>query len=485
MLTLLVFFGHALQPLTAPFAESQALAATRAAAVCKPHCTTKLQLSRTSSPDRDHSTRHIRTPHASEVAKAYIGVVEVAKVAGLFESTAASPHKFCRQLLPPMQLHKTTTLQTNAAVGSTSKCPLMRRVACGKYVKTQQVQCAAACSPAESSLAAAVPCQDRVSRAAQRKRVIVCAEVGNGNGSSRQYDYDLITIGAGSGGVRASRFAASYGAKAACVELPFDYISSDTKGGVGGTCVLRGCVPKKLMVYASEYADDFRDSVGFGWEERPLPRHTWSKFLEAKRKELQRLNGAYKNTLKNANVELMEGFGRIVDPHTVDVNGKKYTTKHILVAVGGKATKLSIPGADLCITSDEALELPSRPNKITILGGGYIALEFGGIFQRFGSDVHSVFRQQLPLRGFDEEVRKFAFEQYQAAGLNMHPGYSPVEVKKQENGLLTCVVEDKQGSRLEITDNDYVGVPCANLAFAGMAQRFGRGYLVANNTEAG
>jgi glutathione reductase (NADPH) len=189
-----------------------------------------------------------------------------------------------------------------------------------------------------------------------------------------------------------------------------------------------------------------------------VPSHSWTTFLEAKRKELQRLNGAYKNTLKNANVELLEGFGRIVDAHTVDVSGKRYTVRHaalqngssflgtcfartglhkcgvlqaislpgpessiaslavlhhvqaknILIAVGGKPTKLPIPGAEHCITSDEALELPAQPKKITVLGGGYIALEFSGIFQRFGSEVHTVFRQPMPLRGFDEEVRAAA-----------------------------------------------------------------------------
>lgn len=287
----------------------------------------------------------------------------------------------------------------------------------------------------------------------RRTAVSVRSEAGNG---STQYDYDMITIGAGSGGVRASRFATSYGAKVACVELPFDYISSESKGGVGGTCVLRGCVPKKLMVYASEYADDFKDSVGFGWEERDLPHHNWTKFIEAKRKELQRLNNAYKNTLSNANVELMQGFGKIVDPHTVDVDGKRYTAKNILIAVGGKPHVLPIPGAELTISSDEALELAERPQKITVLGGGYIALEFSGIFRRFGSEVHTVFRQPLPLRGFDEEVRKFAYEQYAAAGLTMHPGYSPVEVIKQENGKLTCVVADKEGNKVEIKDNDQV-----------------------------
>lgn len=222
--------------------------------------------------------------------------------------------------------------------------------------------------------------------------------------------------------------------------------------------MLRGCVPKKLMVYASEYADAFKGSVGFGWEERPLPQHHWDRLLEAKRKELQRLNGAYKNTLKNANVELVEGFGRIVDAHTVEVSGGRgrITANNILVAVGGKPSRLPIPGAELCITSDEALELPQRPDKITIIGGGYIAVEFAGIFHRFGSDVQLVFRQALPLRGFDEELRRFAYDQYAATGLAMHPGFSPVEVRKQPDGRLTAVLADKEGKTIEVADNDKV-----------------------------
>lgn len=271
------------------------------------------------------------------------------------------------------------------------------------------------------------------------------------------YDFDLFTIGAGSGGVRGSRFASSYGAKVAVCELPFDYVSSDTKGGVGGTCVLRGCVPKKLMVYASEYADDFKQSAGFGWS---VPHeqlsHSWTAFIEAKRKELQRLNNAYKNTLNGAKVTLIEGRGKVVDAHTVEVDGKRYRAKNILIAVGGTPSKLNIPGAELCITSDEALELPDCPKKIAVLGGGYIAVEFSSIFNRFGSEVHTVFRQPLPLRGFDEEVRKFAAEQYTAAGLNLHPGMSPVSVSKQANGKLSLVVEAKDGQRTTLTDLDQV-----------------------------
>ncbi|KIZ07910.1 glutathione reductase (NADPH) [Monoraphidium neglectum] len=319
-----------------------------------------------------------------------------------------------------------------------------------------------------------------------RARAVAVAASGDANGSG-SYDYDIITIGAGSGGVRGSRFAASYvvvlpgtecrcssrtsgtggsssnssscsssgssssssastSAKVAVVELPFEFISSDTAGGVGGTCVLRGCVPKKLMVYASEYASYFDDSVGFGWEEREHPAHTWGRFLDAKRKELHRLNGAYKNTLKNANVELIEGRGRIVDAHTIDVDGKKYTAKDIIIAVGGKPQRLPIPGAELAITSDETLELETRPNKVTVLGAGFIALEFGGIFRRFGAETHVCFRAPLPLRGFDDEVRQFATDQYKATGINLHSQVTPKAIVKQPDGRLTVVLEDGEGN---------------------------------------
>nr|QBY35585.1 glutathione reductase 1 [Dunaliella salina] len=282
------------------------------------------------------------------------------------------------------------------------------------------------------------------------------AAAASGDDAGQQFDYDLFTIGAGSGGVRGSRIASSYGAKVAVCELPFDFKSSDRLGGVGGTCVLRGCVPKKLMVYASEFADHFNDSRGFGWSPAESIQHDWTHMLEAKRKELTRLNNAYKNTLGNAKVDLIEGRGKVVDAHTVDVDGKRYTAKHIMIAVGGRATKLGIPGAEHTITSDDALELSRRPDKITVIGGGYIAVEFAGIFHRFGSDVHLVFRQPMPLRGFDEEVRKFTTDQYAASGLQMHPYMTPAEVKKQPDGKLTVVMTAKDGSKVEIADNDHV-----------------------------
>ncbi|CAN1270762.1 Glutathione reductase, chloroplastic (Fragment) [Linum perenne] len=269
------------------------------------------------------------------------------------------------------------------------------------------------------------------------RRFTARAEADNGAESPRIYDFDLFTIGAGSGGVRASRFASNFGASVAVCELPFSTISSDTAGGVGGTCVLRGCVPKKLMVYASKYSHEFEDSNGFGWKYESEPKHDWSILMANKNAELQRLTGIYKNILKNANVTLIEGRGKIVDPHTIDVDGKIYTAKHILVSVGGRPFIPDIPGKEYVIDSDAALDLPSPPKKIAIVGGGYIALEFAGIFNGLKSEVHVFIRQKKVLRGFDEEVRDFVSEQMSVRGIEFHTEESPQAVIKCGDGSLS------------------------------------------------
>ncbi|ONK76461.1 uncharacterized protein A4U43_C03F28130 [Asparagus officinalis] len=255
--------------------------------------------------------------------------------------------------------------------------------------------------------------------------------------SEKKYDFDLFTVGAGSGGVRASRFAANYGAKVAVCELPFATISSDVAGGVGGTCVLRGCVPKKLLVYSSKYSHEFEESHGFGWNYETEPKHDWSTLMANKNAELQRLTGIYKNILKNSGVTLIEGRGKIVDPHTVDVDGKLYSARHILISVGGRPFVPEIPGKEYAIDSDIALDLPSRPDKIAIVGGGYIALEFAGIFNGLRSDVHVFIRQKKVLRGFDEEVRDFVAEQMSLRGIEFHTEESPQAIIKSADGLLS------------------------------------------------
>ncbi|KAI3806035.1 hypothetical protein L1987_21925 [Smallanthus sonchifolius] len=268
------------------------------------------------------------------------------------------------------------------------------------------------------------------------RRFSTRAESTNG-AEPRSYDFDLFTIGAGSGGVRASRFASNFGASVAVCELPFATISSETTGGVGGTCVLRGCVPKKLLVYASKYSHEFEESLGFGWSYNSEPTHDWSTLMANKNAELQRLTGIYKNILNNAGVKLIEGRGKIVDPHTVDVDGKLYTARNILVSVGGRPFIPDIPGREYVIDSDAALDLPSKPTKIAIVGGGYIALEFAGIFNGLQSDVHVFIRQKQVLRGFDEEIRDFVAEQMSLKGIEFHTEESPQAVTKSADGSLS------------------------------------------------
>ncbi|KAF7818389.1 Glutathione reductase, chloroplastic [Senna tora] len=265
----------------------------------------------------------------------------------------------------------------------------------------------------------------------------VRSESENGADAPRHYDFDLFTIGAGSGGVRASRFAANFGASVAICELPFSPISSDTTGGVGGTCVLRGCVPKKLLVYSSKYSHEFEESNGFGWKYDSEPKHDWSTLMANKNAELHRLTGIYKNILNNAGVKLIEGRGKIVDPHTVDVNGKRYTARHILISVGGRPFIPDIPGREHVIDSDAALDLPSKPEKIAIVGGGYIAVEFAGIFNGLTSEVHVFIRQKKVLRGFDEEIRDFVTEQMSLRGIEFHTEESPQAIIKSADGSLS------------------------------------------------
>ncbi|CAL9750804.1 unnamed protein product [Musa acuminata subsp. burmannicoides] len=272
-----------------------------------------------------------------------------------------------------------------------------------------------------------------------RRRLATRASADGGNGAPdpRQFDFDLFTIGAGSGGVRASRFAATYGAKVAICELPFSTISSESAGGVGGTCVLRGCVPKKLLVYSSKYSHEFEESRGFGWTYEADPMHDWSTLIANKNAELQRLTGIYKNILQNSGVTLIEGRGKIVDPHTVDVDGKHYTARHILISVGGRPNLPDIPGIEHAIDSDAALDLPSKPEKIAIVGGGYIALEFAGIFNGLKSEVHVFIRQKKVLRGFDEEIRNFVSEQMSLRGIEFHTEETPQAILKSSDGLLS------------------------------------------------
>lgn len=238
------------------------------------------------------------------------------------------------------------------------------------------------------------------------------------------YDFDLFTIGAGSGGVAGSRRAASYGAKVAICE----------SRRVGGTCVLRGCVPKKLLVYGSHFAEELEDARGFGWT---MGDHhvDWAKLIETKNRELDRLNGIYIRMLRDSGAHLMEGHARIVDAHTVEVNGTRHTAKYILIATGSRPIRPEIPGAELGISSDEALDLPQIPRRALVVGGGYIAVEFAGIWRAVGSEVTLAVRGDNVLRGFDGDVRESVADGLTKRGIRILRETVVRSIERSENGL--------------------------------------------------
>ena len=208
------------------------------------------------------------------------------------------------------------------------------------------------------------------------------------------HDFDLITLGAGSGGVRASRLAAQAGWRVAVVE----------ESRVGGTCVMRGCVPKKLLVHGARFADDFTDAAGFGWSIGGL-EFDWARLVAAKNAELNRLEGVYNALLRENGVTVIEGRGRLADAHTVVVDGKAHTAGTILIATGGRPALPDLPGIHYAVTSNEALDLMQLPERMVIVGGGYIAVEFAGIFNALGVKVTQILRGDTVLRGFDPDVR--------------------------------------------------------------------------------
>lgn len=219
-----------------------------------------------------------------------------------------------------------------------------------------------------------------------------------------QFDVDLFVVGGGSGGVRAARIAAEHGARVAIAEAD----------RWGGTCVIRGCVPKKLLVYAAEVSRALDDARGHGWTiDRAHVRHDWAALIAAKDKEIARLSAAYAERLRKAGVHIIEGRGRLADPHTVEVNGRRLTAKHVLIATGG--TPRVPPGT--WITSDDAFHLPKLPHSVAILGGGYIAIEFAHIFAGLGSKVTVIHRDTQVLRGFDPDVREHAMKGLAAHGI--------------------------------------------------------------------
>ena len=244
-------------------------------------------------------------------------------------------------------------------------------------------------------------------------------------------DFDLFVIGAGSGGVRASRLAAASGARVAIAE----------EARVGGTCVLRGCIPKKLLVIGSHFAQDFEDAGAYGWR-LDSPDFDWPSLIRAKNAELDRLNQVYLQLLAKSGVAVIEGRAAIAGPQEVRVKGRTYRAKHVLLAMGGIPSLPAIPGIEHAITSNEALELTSLPKKLAIVGGGYIAVEFAGIFRSLGVEVTQILRADQVLRGFDQDVRQNLGEALAKSGIDLRTKRQVRAIAKQKGGSLEVSLDD-------------------------------------------
>jgi glutathione reductase (NADPH) len=254
-----------------------------------------------------------------------------------------------------------------------------------------------------------------------------------------QYDYDLFVIGAGSGGTRAGRIASSLGARVAVAE----------HYRAGGTCVIRGCVPKKLLVYASHFREDFEDSHAYGWTVGE-PAFSWRTLIANKDVEIARLERVYEGLLEKAGAKLLRGTARVVGPNAVELDGKRITARYILVATGGWPFKPNVPGVEHCITSNEAFELPEQPERILVVGGGYIGVEFAGIFRGLGSEVTLSYRGERILRGFDDDVRLHVQEEMKKKGVRILLRSVVAGVERGADGTLTVrFVEDHAPVRVD------------------------------------
>lgn len=245
------------------------------------------------------------------------------------------------------------------------------------------------------------------------------------------YEFDLFVIGAGSGGVRAARFAAGFGAKVAVAESRY----------LGGTCVNVGCVPKKLLVYGAHFAEDFEQASGFGWSLGEA-NFDWATLIANKDREIHRLNGIYRNLLVNSGVTLMEGHAKITGPHEVEVNGQRHSAQHILIATGGWPQIPEIPGSEHAISSNEAFFLKELPKRVLVVGGGYIAVEFAGIFHGLGAKTSLLYRGEMFLRGFDGAVRKHLHEELTKRGMDVQFNADIARIDKQPDGSLKATLKD-------------------------------------------
>lgn len=245
------------------------------------------------------------------------------------------------------------------------------------------------------------------------------------------FDFDLLVIGAGSGGVRASRMAAQYGARVAVAEERY----------LGGTCVNVGCIPKKLFVYAAHVAEELAHAAGYGWEV-PTARFDWRRLLENKDAEIDRLNGIYADLLDRAGVTRIEGRARFVDPHTLEVGERRITADQVLVATGGWPEVPEIPGRELAITSNEAFFLERLPERVVVVGGGYIGVEFAGIFHQMGAQVTQLYRGPLFLRGFDDDVREHVADELRKKGIDLRFETNVTRLERGKDGRIRAHLTD-------------------------------------------
>ena len=246
------------------------------------------------------------------------------------------------------------------------------------------------------------------------------------------YDFDLFVIGAGSGGVRAARFAAGYGARVAVAESRY----------LGGTCVNVGCVPKKLLVYGAHFAEDFEQAQGFGWSLSGEAKFDWPTLIANKNREIERLNGIYRNLLEGSGVTLFEGHARLLDAHSVELGGQRYSARHILIATGGWPHIPQIPGHEHAIGSNEAFFLKQLPKRVLVVGGGYIAVEFASIFHGLGAQTSLLYRRELFLRGFDGAVREHLRQELSKRGLDLQFNSDIERIDKQPDGSLLATLRD-------------------------------------------
>ena len=237
--------------------------------------------------------------------------------------------------------------------------------------------------------------------------------------------YDLVVIGGGSGGVRAASIAAGYGARVALVE---EY-------RLGGTCVIRGCVPKKLMVYASRFAIEFDEARGYGWSV-DAPRFNWETLVKNRDQEVDRLEQVYRGNLERSGVQIYEGHARLVNANTIVINEQEeISAKTLLIATGARPVSDNrIPGHELCIDSNDFFKLSRQPKRVVVQGAGYIALELACVLHHLGSEVHLVYRSDLVLRGFDDELRQQLVEELKLSGMNLHHGQVITKVVKKPEG---------------------------------------------------